>query len=52
MYIKIWLVLLAIKQELAPDVFPDRSEVKDFDQKCLKHVETVEKNPIPSKDSK
>lgn len=44
--------VIALKQELAPDVFPDRSEVKNFDAKNLKHVETVEKNPIPSKDSK
>ena len=44
--------LIALKQELVPDVLPDRSEVKGFDAKKLKHVETVEKNPVPSKDGK
>lgn len=44
--------LAALKQELVPDVLPDRSEVKGFDAKTLKHVETVEKNPVPSKDGK
>ncbi|EDV25092.1 uncharacterized protein TRIADDRAFT_25752 [Trichoplax adhaerens] len=27
---------------------PDRSEVKSFDVSKLKHIETTEKNPLPS----
>ena len=45
-------LLSAIKQEHVPDVRPDRSEVKGFDSGKLKHVETVVKNAVPSKDGK
>lgn len=45
-----FIILSAIKQELQPDEFPDRSEVTKFDQKKLKHVETQEKNPVPTKE--
>lgn len=42
----------ALKQELQPDEFPDRSEVKNFDPSKLKKTQTDEKNPLPSKESK
>ena len=40
-----------MKQELQPDEFPDRSEVKNFDPSKLKKIHTEEKNPLPSKES-
>lgn len=45
------LNVVAVKQELQPDEFPDRSEVKNFDQSKLKKAHTEEKNPLPSKES-
>ena len=42
---------VAVKQELQPDEFPDRSEVKSFDTSKLKKTHTEEKNPLPSKES-
>ena len=45
------LHLAAVKQELQPDEFPDRSEVKNFDPSKLKKTQTEEKNPLPSKSS-
>lgn len=40
-----------MKQELQPDEFPDRSEVKNFDPSKLKKIHTEEKNSLPSKQS-
>ena len=42
---------VAVKQELQPDEFPDRSEVKSFDTSKLKKTHIEEKNPLPSKES-
>jgi hypothetical protein len=42
----------ALREEMKPDNLPDRSAVASFDQTKLKHVETTEKNVIPSKDGR
>ena len=34
---------------MMPDELPDRSEVANFDQSKLKHVETKEKEVLPTK---
>jgi hypothetical protein len=36
-------IFLAIQEELVES----RAEVKSFDKNSLKHVDTVEKNPLP-----
>ena len=38
-----------IRAEMMPDSLPDRSEVTKFDVSKLKHVETEEKDVLPSK---
>jgi len=43
------VVCLDIRAEMMPDTLPDRSEVKAFDQSKLKHVETQEKEVLPTK---
>lgn len=44
------MLFSAIREEMMPENLPDRSEVTMFDQTKLKHVETAEKNVIPTKD--
>ena len=38
-----------IRAEMMPDELPDRSEVSSFDHSKLKHVETQEKEVLPTK---
>ena len=40
---------LDIRAEMMPDTLPDRSEVAQFDQSKLKHVETQKKEILPTK---
>ena len=39
-----------LREELRPDTLHDVSEVADFDSRKLKHVETQEKNVLPTKE--
>ena len=41
--------ILDIVAELRPDELPDRSAVTSFDQSQLKHVETQQKEVLPTK---
>lgn len=38
-----------IRAEMMPNELPDRSEVSSFDHSKLKHVETQEKEVLPTK---
>ena len=43
-----FILFVAIRAEMMPDEKPDRSEVQKFDASKLKHVETQEKNVMPT----
>lgn len=45
----ILVVYSDIRAEMMPDTLPDRSEVAQFDHSKLKHVETQEKEVLPTK---
>jgi len=45
----LFLSPLDIRAEMMPDKLPDRSEVSSFDHSKLKHVETQEKEVLPTK---
>ena len=39
-----------LREKLRPDTLTDVSEVTEFDTNNLKHVETLEKNLLPTKE--
>ena len=47
-----YCVFVDIRAEMMPDDLPDLSEVTKFDQAKLKHVQSTEKNVLPSKEGK
>lgn len=49
-YLQKCFCLSDIRAEMMPDQKPDRSEVAAFDTSKLKHVETNEKNVMPTKE--